>query len=61
MVDAAGAVVSSLVYDHEGNKNQITFSEITMNKPIDDKKFVFTPPKGVQVLQAGEDKPAAGK
>ncbi len=58
VVDAQGAVVSSLVYDHEGNKNQITFSEISMNKPIDDKKFVFTPPKGVQVLQAGEDKPA---
>ncbi len=56
VVDAQGAVVSSLVYDHEGNKNQITFSEITLNKPIEDKKFAFTPPKGVQVLQAGDEK-----
>jgi len=58
VVDAQGAVVSSLVYDHEGNKNQITFSEITLNKPIEDKKFAFTPPKGVQVLQAGDEKAA---
>ena len=58
VVDAQGAVVSSLVYDHEGNKNQITFSEIQMNKLIEDKKFTFVPPKGVQVLQAGDEKPA---
>lgn len=61
VVDAQGAVVTSLVYDHEGNKNQIIFSEITLNKPIEDKKFAFTPPKGVQILQAGDEKPAGSR
>ncbi len=59
VIDAQGAVAASLVYDHEGNRNRIDFSSIETNKPIDDKKFAFTPPKGVQVLQAGDD--SAGK
>jgi len=61
VVDVQGAVVSSIVYDHEGNKNQITFSEINLNKTIENKKFAFTPPKGVQVLQAGEEKPSGSR
>lgn len=59
VIDTQGAVAASLVYDHEGNRNRIDFSNIETNKPIEDKKFSFTPPKGVQVLQAGDD--ASGK
>lgn len=59
VIDSRGAVAASLVYDHEGNRNRIDFSAIETNKPMDDKKFMFTPPKGVQVLQAGDDTPAA--
>ena len=55
-----GAVVSSIVYDHDGNKNQITFSNMKLNTKIPDSRFSFKPPKGVQVLQASgkPEKPA---
>ncbi len=58
IVNEQGAVVSSIVFDSEGNRNRITFSNIVLNKPIADRIFTFTPPKGVQVLQAGDSKPS---
>jgi outer membrane lipoprotein carrier protein len=51
---AKGAVLQSIVYDHSGNKNQIIFSKIVLNKTIKDKKFNFKPPKGVQILHASK-------
>ncbi|MBU1239854.1 outer membrane lipoprotein carrier protein LolA [Myxococcota bacterium] len=55
-----GAVLESIVYDHGGNKNHIIFSGIKLNTVISGKRFVFTPPKGIQVLYAG-DKAAPAK
>jgi outer membrane lipoprotein carrier protein len=39
------------LYDENGNKTSFTFSQIKTNRTLDDKRFVFTPPKGTEVVQ----------
>lgn len=40
--------------DPLGQKVRTVFSDISVNQPVDQKLFAFTPPKGVDVIQAGK-------
>lgn len=42
------------MHDPLGQKVQTKFSGIAVNQPVDQKLFAFTPPKGVDVIQAGK-------
>ena len=37
--------------DHFGQLTRISFSNLKINQPIEDKRFEFTPPKGVDVFE----------
>jgi outer membrane lipoprotein-sorting protein len=47
-------VAQAKLKDAMGNESTMTFSEIKINPKIDAKVFVFTPPKGVEVIKAPE-------
>ena len=47
------ALVAMELHDQLGQTTRIVFSRISQNKPVDDELFVFTPPAGVDVIQAG--------
>ncbi len=42
------------MHDPLGQKVQTKFTGIAVNQPVDHKLFAFTPPKGVDVIQAGK-------
>lgn len=44
-------IVAVVVYDLLGNRNEVNFSNIVVNKPIDAKVFSFQPPPGVEVVR----------
>lgn len=44
-------VLSSAVYDRQGNRNVMDFSRVRANRGIDSSRFNFRVPDGVQVLQ----------
>ncbi|MBF0283847.1 MAG: outer membrane lipoprotein chaperone LolA [Magnetococcales bacterium] len=45
------AVVRMEVVDHLGQRIRIDFSAIRINDPLDEQKFHFTPPPGVDVVE----------
>lgn len=48
-VDNKGVVKESMVVDQNNGINHFKFSNLVLNKPIDDKIFTFVAPKGVRV------------
>ena len=51
-VDAAtGQVIKSIIFDAEGNENQVTFLNAKTNTGIPDSRFAFQIPKGAQVKE----------
>lgn len=49
-------VTESIVYDSLGNKNHYIFNNTQLNTRIPDNRFVFTPPRGVRVIEATDQK-----
>jgi outer membrane lipoprotein carrier protein len=41
-------------HDQLGGISEVSFSEVTVNKPIDARRFAFEPPAGVEVILAEE-------
>jgi chaperone LolA len=54
-----GAAPTQMVfYDQLGGTSEVRFSEVQVNGKLDEKTlFRFTPPKGVEVVEAGEGAP----
>jgi len=49
--DDAGRIVSLVIFDKYGNTTDIRFSEITEGIGLTDKQFVFTAPKGTEIIE----------
>lgn len=49
-------ITGSSVYDKLGNKTDINFSDIEVNRPIADNTFVFQVPEGVELLDYSTNK-----
>ncbi len=47
----SGQVKQTIIVDHQGGKNRMTFSSYELNKGVDDGKFKFSPPSGTKVIQ----------
>lgn len=55
VIDAGTFLVrESVVVDHQGAKNHITFTAIERNTRVPDDKFRFVPPAGVPILEPGQ-------
>ena len=39
-----------LIVDAQGNRNRFDFTNPSVNTPVEDKEFTFTPPKGVEII-----------
>ena len=51
-IDPRTALIQKItLFDENGNKTAFTFSQIKTNQKLDDKRFVFTPPKGTEIVQ----------
>lgn len=46
----ASGLDTMVVYDRLGNRTEIRFSQMRTNQPIDENRFVFTPPPGTDVI-----------
>lgn len=52
VVDAStGQVKQTIIFDHQGGKNRMTFSAFELNKGIEDARFKFSPPAGTKIIQ----------
>jgi len=40
-----------VIIDAQSNRNKFDFSDPVVNKPVEDKEFEFTPPKGTKVVK----------
>lgn len=51
-VDGATSQVRRvLIIDAQSNRNRFDFSNPVVNKPVEAKEFVFTPPKGTKIIK----------
>ncbi len=51
VVDAAtGQVKQTIIFDHQGGKNRMSFSAFELNKGVDDHRFKFSPPSGTKII-----------
>ena len=44
-------IISFTLNDWTGNRSEVAFTDMTVNGPIADKAFSFTPPKGTEVIE----------
>ncbi len=44
-------ILSTTIYDANGNRTQISFANVRINIGVAEKTFEFTPPPGVEVIQ----------
>lgn len=51
-----GLFIALTVHDQLGQEILTRFSDIKMNAPVDESKFKFTPPKGVDVIEQHKGK-----
>ena len=50
-IDPAGSLITKTVLEDElGTKTTLIFSEIKVDKGIEDSYFIFTPPAGVEIF-----------
>jgi outer membrane lipoprotein carrier protein len=50
-IDSVGSLITKTVLEDElGTKTTLMFSEIKVDKGIEDSYFIFTPPPGVEIL-----------
>ena len=49
--DEAGRIVVLVIFDKSGNTTDIIFSDITEGVGLSDKQFVFTAPKGTEIIE----------
>lgn len=49
--DEAGRITALVIYDRSGNSSEVVFSDIRENIDLGDKAFVFTPPKGTEIIE----------
>lgn len=40
-----------LIVDAQGNRNRFDFTNPSVNTPVEDKEFTFTPPKGTKIVK----------
>jgi outer membrane lipoprotein-sorting protein len=49
--DDAGRIVALVIFDKSGSTTDIRFSGIEEDAGIADKQFVFTAPKGTEIIE----------
>jgi len=49
--DDEGRIMALIIFDKYGNTTDIRFSDITEGVGLTDKQFVFTPPKGTEIIE----------
>ena len=49
--DAAGRIEKLVIVDRSGNTSEVEFAGIRENGGIDDKLFIFTAPKGTEIIE----------
>ncbi len=49
--DEAGRITALEIFDRSGNTSEVLFSDISENTGPDDKVFLFTPPKGTEIIE----------
>jgi outer membrane lipoprotein carrier protein len=49
--EADGRIAELTIFDQSGNISTISFSDVRESAGLDDKLFVFTPPKGTEVIE----------
>jgi len=54
-IDKSGAPLRMRFQDQIGGSSEVKFSVTKTNEKIDDKQFVFVPPKGTEVVDADSD------
>jgi chaperone LolA len=50
-VDEAGRIMDIMIFDRSGNTTSITFTDIREGAGVDDQRFVFTAPKGTEIIE----------
>jgi chaperone LolA len=50
-VDEAGRIMDIMIFDRSGNMTSITFTDIREGAGVDDQRFVFTAPKGTEIIE----------
>jgi len=48
--DETGRIIGLTIFDKSGNTTEIVFSDVREGVAIDDKIFVFKPPKGTEII-----------
>ena len=49
--DDAGRILGLTIFDKSGNTTEIALSDSREDVPIDDRIFVFKPPKGTEIIE----------
>ncbi len=49
--DEAGRIQELVIFDRSGNTAEVVFSDIREGAGLDDKQFVFTAPKGTEIIE----------
>jgi outer membrane lipoprotein carrier protein len=49
--DESGRITALIIFDKSGNTTDIRFSDIREGVGLDDKQFVFTAPKGTEIIE----------
>jgi outer membrane lipoprotein-sorting protein len=49
--DAAGRIDKLVIVDRSGNTSEVEFADIRENGGTDDRQFVFTAPKGTEIIE----------
>jgi outer membrane lipoprotein-sorting protein len=49
--DAAGRITDLMIFDKSGNTTTLVFSDIREGVALDDRLFVFTVPKGTEIIE----------
>jgi outer membrane lipoprotein carrier protein len=46
----SGMVKQTIIFDQQGGKNTLTFTDVEQNKGVVDGKFTFSPPAGTRII-----------
>lgn len=49
--DDAGRILGITIFDKSGNTSEIALSDVREGGPVDDRLFVFKPPKGTEIIE----------
>ncbi|MFN2367146.1 MAG: outer membrane lipoprotein carrier protein LolA [Desulfurivibrionaceae bacterium] len=50
-LDDAFMINRMQIFDHYGSRNDLTFSNLKVNPPVDPEAFEFTPPPGTEIVE----------